>query len=386
MSLIYYPYFRLSKITGRKFDHKKYITLLSLFSDGIMIPIRHILEMGDDEFDILLSFAPLFEKGYLYYRLPRGISSLHEYYIENKSTIDTLEVVVEARIQRLESIPSNTIKREYDPVLQKSYYSSKIKSFLHRYFENHKQIKKSYKAKIDPILSMEPLSKEDFDNYISRLKDTSKISKNLYMTLQRVSNIIYFVAGSSEESLKICYDTYFDSSDFPELAYEINDYTRKFIRNYDPAEMLETLASAEIISNNSEIDRLTARDIIELKDFSYVAKVIKKYCSFSGTNRALSNIGRKRTSVSIIPRIKELIITIVILSIAIFCSLKYGNSIKLSVTISIISTALSYIIIRLVLKHKKRNLVIDKLLNWIIGLFAPETMYLFQIQERIRAN
>ena len=274
MSLIYYPYFRLSKITGRQFDHKKYITLLSLFSDGIMIPIRHILEMGDDEFDILLSFAPLFEKGYLYYRLPRGISSLHEYYIENKSTIDTLEVVVEARIQRLESIPSNTIKREYDPVLQKSYYSSKIKSFLHRYFENHKQIKKSYKAKIDPILSMEPLSKEDFDNYISRLKDTSKISRNLYMTLQRVSNIIYFVAGSSEESLKICYDIYFDSSDFPELAYIINDYTRKFIRNYDPNEMLQTLASAEIISNKSEIDRLTARDIIELKDFNYVSKVI----------------------------------------------------------------------------------------------------------------
>lgn len=373
-------------MTKKKYDHKKYITLLSLFSNGIVIPSRHILEMGDDEFDILFSFAPLFEKGYLYYRLPRECSSLREYYDGNKASIDTPEIVVNARIQKLEAVTSNVLKKEYDPELQKNYYSSKILEFVSKYFERHKQLRKAYKAEVDSVLLGGAVSKEEFDNSIAQLRDKSKISKNLYMTLQKVSNIIYFVAGSSEEALKICYDDYFHSTDLPELSYIINDLDKKFIRNYAPNEMINTLVSAGIISNKDELDRLSAADIIELKSFNYVPKVIEKYCSFSETNRALSNIERKSTSVSKIPRIKELIITLVFFTIATFFSFKYGKRIELSFLISFISTVVSYLVARLVLRHKKKSWIIDRLLNWLIGLFSPEAMYLFQIQERIKAN
>ena len=51
MCHIYYPYFKIEKSTqNKKYNHKLYILLLSLFCDKILIPSRHLLEIENDKF------------------------------------------------------------------------------------------------------------------------------------------------------------------------------------------------------------------------------------------------------------------------------------------------------------------------------------------------
>ena len=50
MCHIYYPYFKIEKSTqNKKYNHKLYILLLSLFCDKILIPSRHLLEIENDK-------------------------------------------------------------------------------------------------------------------------------------------------------------------------------------------------------------------------------------------------------------------------------------------------------------------------------------------------
>ena len=385
MSLIYYPFFRLGKMQGKKYNHKRYLTILSLFSKGIVVPCRHLLEMGDDEFDVFMSFSPLIKNGQIYFRLPRGINTLQAYYYSIQNTLSTPSIVVTERINRITEVIGDRPIKKYNPALQKSYYSSKISAFITKYGENHR-VNKKYQEPLNGIKSKDVLSKEEFDKLIFQLKKEGKISQSIFSALKKASNILYFVAGSSEESLKICYDDYFNTRDCPEMQFIINNYEKKFIEEYNPNEMIRTLIKSGVIAREDDIDRLSANDILELKSAGFVPKIIEKYCTLSGTRRALSYINMKSASISFIPILKEIIITLVITIVAILLSVILGSDPKTSIGISISSAVITFFVVHLVLTHRKKKWTLDKVLNWVIALLLPDTMYLYLIQERINAS
>lgn len=385
MSLIYYPFFRLGKMQGKKYNHKRYLTILSLFSKGIVVPCRHLLEMGDDEFDVLMSFSPLIKNGQIYFRLPRGINTLQAYYYSIQNTLSTPFIVVTERINRITEVIGDRPIKEYNPDLQKSYYSSKISAFITKYCENHR-VNKKYQESLNKIRSKDAISKEEFDKLIFQLKKEGRISKSIFLALKKASNILYFVAGSSEESLKICYDDYFNTRDCPEMQSIINNYEKKFIDEYNPNEMIRTLIISGVLAREDDIDRLSANDILELKSADFIPKIIEKYCALSGTRRALSYINKKSASIFIIPILKEFLITVIITVIAILLSVIFGSDPKISIRISIFSAVISFLVVHMALKHRKKKWALDKLLNWVTTLLLPDTMYLYLIQERINAS
>lgn len=87
MCNLYYPYFKIEEETKTRYNHKRDILLLALVSSQILIPARHILEMDNDKFDILLKLKKLFDKGVIYSRIPEGYSNLLGYYQDRKNML-----------------------------------------------------------------------------------------------------------------------------------------------------------------------------------------------------------------------------------------------------------------------------------------------------------
>ena len=55
MHSIYYPYYMIEKNgnKSKKYNHKRNLCVLALFCDHILIPLRHLLTMNDEEFNEL---------------------------------------------------------------------------------------------------------------------------------------------------------------------------------------------------------------------------------------------------------------------------------------------------------------------------------------------
>lgn len=213
MCHIYYPYFKIEgSAPQKKYNHKLYILILSLFCDKILIPARHLLEMENGKFDILLDCAKLFQKDIIYSRIPNNQNSLLDYYNSIKMDITNRpQKIVEIRIKKIVKFlySSKDIYEKYEPLEQQEYYFQTMKKFLQEYKRKHKNVKGM--RDIDSFWhATDLITKEKFEPYLKTLKVQDKITKDTYTRLKKASNLLYFVAGASTERIKVCYDEYFE--------------------------------------------------------------------------------------------------------------------------------------------------------------------------------
>lgn len=197
MCNLYYPYFKIEEETKTRYNHKRDILLLALVSSQILIPARHILEMDNDKFDILLKLKKLFDKGVIYSRIPEGYSNLLGYYQDRKKyVVKNPPEVTDIRIDRI--VNELYIEKEkftnYKEIEQQGYYSLKFKRFIFAYKEKHKGTKglekiEKYilKNKKNDKLNL----KEEIDPYLDNLRKNNEISLQTYKVLKKASDVLY---------------------------------------------------------------------------------------------------------------------------------------------------------------------------------------------------
>lgn len=189
MSSIYYPYFLIERNIHKQYNHKRNIILLSLFSKDILIPIRHILLLGEDEFDILMKYSELTKKGVLYFRIPKDTTDINQYYDNISSSMRQIPInKINYRTTKLNGVINDISKiKKYDPQMQQTYYSERIKHFTLGYITTHNKLKKICRNELSKIVEIDLLTKEVYDESIKQLYDRNIISSDVYTRLRNAS-------------------------------------------------------------------------------------------------------------------------------------------------------------------------------------------------------
>ena len=76
--------------TKKKYDHAFNVKTVSLLSKSVLIPSRHLLTMSIDDFHMLTRDSFIWQEKIVYFRLPKGINSLSEYYYGIRHNITNL--------------------------------------------------------------------------------------------------------------------------------------------------------------------------------------------------------------------------------------------------------------------------------------------------------
>ena len=389
MSSIYYPYFLIEKSTHKKYNHRQYLYLLSMFCDKILIPCRHILNIGNDEFDILINNDKLLKRNIVYFRLPSHIENINDYYDTIKSDpTDIDETTIISRINKINKILANNDHYiRYEPKDQMSYYTLKMKEFIKVY------LKKYHITHINEVKNIFPqgaktIKKEFFDEQIALLLSKRRISKKTYSSLKKASDILYFIAGASQGKLKVCYDSYFNYDCIrAELDFVINNYNEIINMDYMPDNILNELKNLGIIKENNDICNLNCDDIVELHTNKYAKKFIEKYCRLATNGRAIEWLKKKEKAFKNIKNIKNGIFAILIGSLATSLSFiipLFSNSFVIEISVGLVACLISYTARKICEKRNISVKFIENILDTIIAWIDSDLIYLYTIYSKIK--
>lgn len=388
MCHIYYPYFKIEKSTqNKKYNHKLYILLLSLFCDKILIPSRHLLEIENDKFDILLNCKTLFQKNIIYSRIPKNQNCLMDYYNSIKTSITNRpQEIVELRIQKIvNDLYSNKDTCEtYEPLEQQEYYFQTMKIFLQEYKKNHKNVKGM--GNIDSFWNItDIITKEDFDPFLKDLKKQEHITKSTYARIKKASDLLYFVAGASTERIKVCYDTYFEHKCIrPEIEIAISTFDEIINKKYNPDEIIQFLIRLKVIEQESDLQKLDISDVIYLRNLKCFNKFINEFEKYSTRSDSNDYFEKKRSTVKAIRIIKSAIVSVVLTCASTVIGGLITSSLIWSIIIALISLVLYSLITYMWQKKNKYKIpVIEGILDEIIGFFDPVSLYLAKIKWRL---
>lgn len=89
MCIIYYPFFKIEKDIKIKYDHKRDLLVLLLVSDKILLASKHLIDIEDDKFDILLRYKKMFQKNIIYSRCSEDYSSMLNYFESKKNNLSS---------------------------------------------------------------------------------------------------------------------------------------------------------------------------------------------------------------------------------------------------------------------------------------------------------
>jgi len=386
MSSIYYPFFYVERFNNEHYQHKNFLILLSLFSKDILIPIRHLFYIGEDEFEILLNFKELINNGTLYYRLPNNIKNLNDYLTSIKSTItDIPQKTIDYRVLKLnDAVKTSNVEKHYDPLNQQIYFSQRLKNFLRNYLESHKKISKIARQQINDILQEDTLSKETFDSLLNNAFVNKKISKQIYFNLRNASIALYLCAGTSNDKLKVCKTDILDISNIDAcIINTIHNYNEIICDNYNPMLIVKTLEEIELIESTEDFCKLSCNDVVELRSSKWHKKFVAKYCKLSTTQRALRYLNNKKKVLSNIKTIKTLTISLMLTIITTVISYFLAQAIIPSIITSIITFIITEAIGIAVQKHNYKIKFLDSFTDMILGLFVPDVLYLYKIYEKL---
>lgn len=384
MSSIYYPFFLVEKSVHKHYKHQRNIILLSLFSKNILVPIRHIFCIGEDEFDILLKYEDLIKQNVLYYRLPVGIESLTDYYESIKSSIKGMpHKTINYRIGVLDRIVHKPVC-VYDPTMQQSYYSERMKDFLREYLKSHTRLRKNCRDKLAEIANADIVTKEEFEQSIKKHKNDNIISDDLYKKLRNASNVLYFCAGTSGSKLKVCKDSLFDVSNIDNcILNTIHNYDEIINDSYNPNSIEKALIDISIIKSSDDLCKLTCNDIVELRSTKWHDKFVTKYCRLSRTKRALDYIKGKKKLISNLKKLKGVILSLFLSIITTIISYFFVKAFLTNIIVTIVTFVMSEIITTVMQKFNLRIGFIDNILDKFLGIFMPDVLYLYKIFEAI---
>ena len=386
MGSVYYPYFQIESLTRDKYNHKVNITILALFCNDVLIPLRHILNLSEAEFDILIKFKELMLNNVLYFRLPDNISSIDEYDKIYKITKNKYK----NRVAMISSIFNKDYKfQHYDPIAQQQYFSDTIKGFVIDYCALHNKTSKQSRDNLTKLCNIDLLTKEDFDIEIKKLRNNKDISDSIFTSMKKAANAIYFLAGISGSRLKLCKDKIFEANlidDCKCIAKTIPDYEDIVNDSYNPARIIDELQCVGIIKNENEIKKLKCNSIIELRSTKYFRKFVEKYCKLAGTKRALKYLSQKKKTVEKLKGAKSFIVSLLLTIFVSVLSFVLIHDILSNVIISIISFIILFIVSNIIQKFDIKLGFFDKIVEWIIGLFIPDTMYLYKIYETVKRS
>lgn len=321
--------------------------LLSLFCDKILIPSRHLLEIENDKFDILLNCKTLFQKNIIYSRIPKNQNCLMDYYNSIKTSITNRpQEIVELRIQKIvNDLYSNKDTCEtYEPLEQQEYYFQTMKIFLQEYKKNHKNVKGM--GNIDSFWNItDIITKEDFDPFLKDLKKQEHITKSTYARIKKASDLLYFVAGASTERIKVCYDTYFEHKCIrPEIEIAISTFDEIINKKYNPDEIIQFLIRLKVIEQESDLQKLDISDVIYLRNQKCFNKFINEFEKYSTRSDSNDYFEKKRSTVKAIRIIKSAIVSVVLTCASTVIGGLITSSLIWSIIIALISLVLSSLI------------------------------------------
>lgn len=396
MCHIYYPFFKLEnennkgkKGKHKKYNHKSYIIALALFSDKILIPTRHLLEMENDKFDILLQMKELFQEDVIYSRIPDNMSSLKEYYEYAKNTISNKpQKIIDIRINKIVDIlyKDKTEFEKYNRLEEQEYYSQKMKNFLEIYKANHPQAKGI--SSLITIWKEESsiINKEEFDAYLLSMKSNKNISNDTFTKIKKASDLLYFIAGASPELIKVCYTPYFEHKCIQnEIEHTISNYDEIINRKYNPEEIINLLShNFEIIENDIALNKIDMEDIIYLRNQKCFKKFIETYEKYSIQKDFDKYFEKKKNAFKIICIIKSFIVSSFLTIIFTTISSLIASTILISIVCAIISMLLmSFITYLWQTKNRYEIPFVEKILDKIICCFDPVSLYLAKLHWKL---
>lgn len=392
MCRVYYPYFKIESNNPKSsYNHKLYIMVLSLFCEKILIPSRHLIEMGNDRFDILLSCKALFEEDVIYSRLSEKEQNLSDYYtrIINASGQAKMQIQ-KIRVDKILGIlyKDKKVFETYNSFEQQAYYSDKMEVFLNEYVRKHHAVKGMNALKSLWKKGQDIVTKEEFDNALERFKKEKKITSQTYDRLRTGSDSMYFIAGVSGGKLKVCYDRYFRNKCIEEeLKSTIVNYDDIINKRYNPKTIVDVLKKLKIIDNEHDVAKLDITDILYLRSQKCFKHFIKAYDKNSILDSFDDFIDTKRNAYKVICRIKTSIVTVVLTIISSVLSAFITKSMIYSLVISLITLVLtSFVTYLWQTKNKYQIPLIDPFLDAIISFFDPVSLYLAKLKWRIASK
>lgn len=392
MCRIYYPFFKIEKSNPRKkYNHKINILALCLISDKILIPARHLLEMENDRFDILIKYKRLFHENIIYSRIPDNITNLRSYYESIKADYtDQMPEVIEIRINKIINELYDNVDNDcekYNPLAQQNYYFREMKIFLCEYKINHRNIKG-----FDEIISFWNestfITKEDFDPYLKDLFKNRRITKDTYRRIKKGSDLLYFLAGASIGQLKVSYDDYFEYKCIRnEIEATIANYNQIINKHYSPSEIIKFLKFLEVLEKEVDIEKLDIDDILYLRKQYCFDKFVKEYDKCSMFKDVDAYFEKKKNATKIICIIKSCIVSIALTCISTLLTgvitLSLVNSLIAAVILLVPTYFATYMFQK---KYRYEIPGIEKLLDRIICCFDPVSLYLAKIKWRLSSK
>lgn len=388
MCNLYYPYFKIEEETKTRYNHKRDILLLALVSSQILIPARHILEMDNDKFDILLKLKKLFDKGVIYSRIPEGYSNLLGYYQDRKKyVVKNPPEVTDIRIDRI--VNELYIEKEkftnYKEIEQQGYYSLKFKRFIFAYKEKHKGTKglekiEKYilKNKKNDKLNL----KEEIDPYLDNLRKNNEISLQTYKVLKKASDVLYFIAGASTQQLKVCLNLDLISNGIEEEMNEIiSDYTHIMNNNYSPERIIERLIELGIIDEKEKFDNITVDEILYLRNLKCFKKFVKKYEKESEINNNEKYFENQKQKLKYLDTVKYTGIELILMIITAAISWIFFKSFLLTLVATIVFNAIVSLFMYLWKKRYHYEIpFLEGFVDGIVELIDPATLYLSKVK------
>lgn len=393
MCKIYYPYFRL-EVSGFKdkknkkvYDHNLYLNTLALFCDKILIPTWHLLEMDNDKFDILLKKKLLFQEGIIYSRIPENMNSLEEYYEDAKKKVtDRIPEAVDIRINKIinELYGSTAEFAKFNVIEEQEYYSKELHDFLEEYHERVPNAK-GIKELLVLWKSGGIICKEVFEPILLERRCNRKISSESYRKIKKISDQLYFIAGASVQSLKVCSADYFwDKSTASIIKTTIPNIDNIINDKYNPENIIYLLIDLDVIKNREDIEKLSPEEIIKLRKQKCFKKFIECYELYSSSKRVDKIFEKKKNSFKLICILKSMIMATFFTVVSTIIPAKLTQNLLFSIIWAIVFMIITYIGTYLWQTKKRYEIpLFETGLCKIIGFFDPVSLYLAKLHWTI---
>lgn len=389
MCNIYYPFFKI-ELSGceKKYNHIMNIFILSLFCNKILIPARHLLEMENDKIDILMNNEKLFQKDIIYCRIPEDSKNLYEYYEKIKKDNPNKKIeAIDIRIQKItKKLYGGKKCEQYSIVEQQDYYYSKMQKFLKEYAIKHRNVKGMEDLK--RISDSDPFYKEKFDLELYDLKNDKIITQNTFKRIKKVSDLLYFLAGSSAKEIKVCHDEFFDNQNIqPEIETIVTNYDDKINKKYSPDYITALLKKIGVIVKESDLEKLNIDDVIYLRNLPYFKVFIRKYEEYSSRTDFEIIFEKKKKHFDIVYELKATIVSVGLAILGAILLFIVAKKLLVSIVFSVLTLIVTYFIT--ILWQSKGGYkipLIDKILDRIVGCIDPIALYFAKLKWRLASK
>lgn len=389
MCHIYYPLLKIENEQRKKqYDHKHNLMILALVSDRIMIPARHLLDTDNDKFDVLLKCKKLFQEDVIYSRIPEDCTDLVEYYNNQREKansqldVDVMDIRISKIMNEMYKGKENFVR--YSVIEQQNYYSQKIKAFFTLYKRGHKNTNgiEELEAYFADFEDGEIIVKEDLDAYLRNMKSSDMITKETYIRLKKVSNLLYFVAGASVQQLMVCYDSYFRHDCIDKEIHEIiSDVDYIINKKYSPDEVADFMMKMGVIEQKSDLDKLTVEQVLTLRNEKCFAKFVDAYEKRETINDYSRFWGKRKNWINNIRRIKSGIVSVILTIITGIIAHLLSSTLIWDVFVAVITWLVTsgFMFFWQEIKHYKIPFI-DPYLDKLIGKCNPVSLYLAKVK------